>query len=625
MLRKLFPLIFPALVLSSFAQASDPWPLPECTHPAAGTPADPRTYPDAEGFNTRRQALISALAAEDLSKWRKGYFAGGDPGKYLPGAAMAKLLLNPDDAEARKFMNDDRSAKEHYHFAAINWARFLPIFGKSLTPETQSALAAAAAKYTAYLNPGGTENHKTMNLCAAAVLPEYLDGGRIANKDRDAALREAKEKLRGYVKGLFAAGQGEWDSPTYVMFDLHGMLNIYDFSSDPEMRLIASAALDWLAAAYAIKFRDGIYCGPNQRGYYDKPLSSIADQTGWLWWGSTAKPGSDPAFRFAMHPATSSWRPNVTLTRIARKELPGLPVTLGNMKPNYWFGQGIEPKAGEYAETVHVAPSFTMGSLWRGFGGQITRFELVANGSDGPLALTGGHPRKSDHMGVKLDELTYRDGGGRYDQSAQIGPLYICMSRIPDDEPADYTFVSLPDGITPEKLGKRWVFRMGKAWVCVVPFGKMSEIGEIELNPKEVAARNKSSAAGKTLEPLPRIIRISGRPSGFAIIAAEAADFSDAAAFAKWTERTYEFDDSHFVRDLSVGVRIEGKEAITVAHEAGAGMARTTGIAAPSGPVYSGPFVKLDKSVLEVSDGKDGYAVDFSGQLPVYRTLKGAR
>ncbi len=623
MIEPLLPQLLAATLLFASAQAGAQWPLPESSHPAAGTSADPVTYPDAVGFPKRRELLISALAQEDLSKWRRGYFAGGDPGKYLPGAAMAKLLVNPDDAEARKFMNDDRSPKENYHFAAINWARFLPLFGEALTPETKSALAAAAAKYSAYLNPGGTENHKTMNLCAAAVLPEYLDGGRIANKDRDAALKEAKEKLRAYVKSLYAAGQGEWDSPTYLMFDLHGMLNIYDFSSDPELRLIAAAALDWFTAAYALKYRDGIYCGPNQRGYYDKPFSSIADQTGWLWWGGDARPAEVGGFRFAMHPATSSWRPNAVLTYIARKELPGLPVTLQNTKPNYWFGQGIAPKAGEYFETLHIAPSFTMGSLDNGFGGQITRFELVAGGPAGAVALTGGNPRKSDHTGKKLDEITYRDGGGRYDQSVQIGSLYICLSRIPADEPLDYTFVSLPEGVTPERSGSLWIFRMGNAWVGVRPFGKKSEIADVELNAKEVASRKKKSDAGAPLPPLPQILKISGRPSGFAVIAAGAGDFSDVASFAKWAQKTYVFDESEFDRDVALGIRIAGQEPVTIAHDAGSDRARTTGIAAPSSAVYSGPFVKLDKSVLEVTDGTVGYTVDFSGQLPVYRNSKG--
>ena len=70
----------------------------------------------------RAKRIRSGLAKEDLQRWRTGYFAGGDPGKYLPGAAMARLIEDPNDAEARRYMNDDRSYKEQYHFAAVNWA-----------------------------------------------------------------------------------------------------------------------------------------------------------------------------------------------------------------------------------------------------------------------------------------------------------------------------------------------------------------------------------------------------------------------------------------------------------------------------------------------------------------------
>lgn len=599
-----------AVWMGGVPSASAAFPVPDWKsreHPAAKVPAgDPASYPDADGFEARRKVLIEALATNELGKWRRGFFAGGDPGKYLPGAAMAKLLLNPADAEAAQFMNDARSPKEHYHFAAINWARFLPLFGGVLTPETRKTLAAEAAKYSAYLNPSGTENHRTMNLCAAAVLPEYLDGGRLAHKDKEAALKEAKAKLRTYVQGLYAAGQGEWDSPTYLMFDLHGFLNIYDFSSDPELRLIAAAALDWFTAGYALKYRDGIYTGPNQRGYYDRALASIADQTGWLWWGSSVEPQSTANFLYAIHPATSSWRPNAVLTRIARKELPGLPVTQENTKPNYWFGQGIPAKAGEYPETLHLSKSFTLGSIWRGFGSQITRFHLVANGPDGPLALTGGHPRKSDHTGKKLEEITYRDGGGRYDQSAQVGPVYVSISRIPEDEAVDYSFVSLPAGVEPEKIGDRWVFRMGGAWVAVVPFTAQSEVAEAD-------------PAAKQKEPLPRILRITGRPAGFAVMAAEAADHADAAAFAQWSARSCAVDLAQFATHAEVTVRMEGRGPFTVRHDAEGRTAQVQGLPIPSGAVYSGPFVKLDKGVLEVSDGSSGYKVDFSGSLPVYR------
>ncbi|GAB4167937.1 MAG: hypothetical protein Fur0032_06100 [Terrimicrobiaceae bacterium] len=585
------------------------WEIPSAgkiSHPASESvpAACPGTYPDGVGFEMRKEALLAALATNDLAKWRRGYFAGGDPGKYLPGPAMAKLILDPENAEAREFMNDARSPREHYHFAAINWARFLPLFGGSLTPEARRTLAEAAAKYSAYLAPSGTENHKTMNLFAACVLPEYLDGGRIAHKNREAALGEAKENLRAYVKGLYANGQGEWDSPTYMMFSLHGLLNIYDFSSDPEMRQIAAAGLDWLTAAYALKYRDGLFSGPNQRGYYDVAFQSIADMTGWLWWGGDARPKNLASYYYAIHPATSSWRPNKVLTNIAQKTLPGLPATQLNSKPNYWFGQGIPPIPGNYPETLHLGKSFTMGSIWRGFGSQINRFHLVANDNNGPLALTGGHPRKSDHTGKKLDELTFRDGGGRYDQSAQDGPLYLCLSRIPDDEPEKFTFVSVPEGVSPENTGGRWIFRMGGIWVAVIPFTKTSELVE----------------AGIVAPKAPRLLRFPGNPSGFAVIAADSEQLKSAQAFAAWLDSHYRFDLSKFASGAEVTVHHD--ERTLRAAYGPEGMGTTAGFPIPTPrDIFSGPFVNLKNSILTVTDGHSGYEVNFSGDLPVYRPL----
>lgn len=74
-----------------------------------------------------------------------------------------------------------------------------------------------------------------MGYSTALVLPHYLDGdGILGRMPKDAVLRKMKGWLRSYVKGLYAAGQGEWDSSTYLMFDVNGMLNVYDFSPDPE-------------------------------------------------------------------------------------------------------------------------------------------------------------------------------------------------------------------------------------------------------------------------------------------------------------------------------------------------------------------------------------------------------
>ena len=186
------------LVVCPWAHAQ--WKIPSpltAVHPGAkeAPASNPATYPDEKGFQKRAGIIVEGLATSELAQWRRGYFTGGDPGKYLPGPAMAKLMRDPDDAQARRFMNDERSYREHYHFAAVNWARFLPLFGDALTPETKTKLAQQAGRFTAYLNGGGTENHKTMWWTSANVLPHYLQGGRLALKDKDDALAEAKRQL----------------------------------------------------------------------------------------------------------------------------------------------------------------------------------------------------------------------------------------------------------------------------------------------------------------------------------------------------------------------------------------------------------------------------------------------
>ena len=41
-----------------------------------------------------------------------------------------------------------------------------------------------------------------------------------------------------------------------------------------------------------------------------------------------------------------------------------------------------------------------------------------------------------------------------------------------------------------------------------------------------------------------------------------------------------------------------------------------------SGAVYEGPYVKIGNGVMEVTDGREGYRVDFTGNTPKWRKLK---
>ena len=585
------------------------WSIPNPTNSAppgeAVAAADPRSYPDAPGFQTRAKSVLTSLQNEDLAKWRRGYFSGGDPGKYLPGVAMAKLLLNPDDPEPGKYMNDDRSCQEQYHFAVVNWARFYPIFGERvLTPASRERFAKAMSNAN-YLSPGGTENHKTMWMTSANVLPAFAGAGT-NHKSRDETLAEAKRGLRAYVKGLFQAGAGEWDSSTYLMFTVNGMLNVYDFSPDPECRLLARAALDRLIAGYALKYTDGVFCGPNQRGFYRHPHESISDQTGFVWWGSHAAASAEARdYRYALAPITSAWRPNRVLTHLARREISGLPVEQRNSKANYWYGQGLAPKAGAEHETVYIDRHYTMGSLWDAHGSQHTRFMIVAETPDGGAVFNGGHPRQSDHESRKTG-IGFGDGTGRYAQSAQVGPTYVCMARVPDDDECDYAFFAYPTNLTPRTEGDWRVFDIGEARIAVRSLGAAPELS--------------TTPADKKGHALP-ILKFPGRRCGFLVLVGETN------ALRKLPD--VKLDVSHFADAMRVSYVVpDGRKVELAFNPAPEGDCHGDRAAAVSvdgkpidlagWPIYAGPLIEQHDEVLTVNDGKDGFVIDFTGDLPVY-------
>ena len=593
--------------LPAFSQ----WNLPspdQVSHPGSTVAplSSPFTYPDEEGFQTRTQIVLRGVAPGSLGKWRRGYFTGGDPGKYLPGQAMAKLLLDPEDSEAHKYQNDLRSAEEHYHFAAVNWARFLPIFGEHvLTPETRQRLSRAAFTYDRYKNHAGTDNHRTMWWTSANVLPHYLQGdGGLARQNKSDSLETAKRDLHAYVKGLYYAGQGEWDSNIYLMFTMNGLMNIYDFSPDPEARLLAKAGLDLLAASYAQKYTNGIFAGPHQRGFPQNPYKSIADQSGFLWWGSSSDitPQDARNWFYSMHAITSSWRPNEIITHIAKRQGLPLPLEQRNSKANYWHGQGIPPKPGASHESVYITDSLTMGSLWNQHASQHSRFSIVTD--DGSV-FTGGHPRTSDHTG-KRTGLGFRDGSGRYLQSAQAGPLYLCLARWPDDEEAAYTFFSYPDDLEPEVIEGWQVFKTANAVVAVKPVSatgiveKASETLSKGRNQKMLRFPSKDQQSGFLVwvENSDIVEKL-----GTVVVEYNSSEATVRVDSPNLHEIDFTFNPAENSRHgfYAADVRIDGEIVDLSAWK-----------------IFGGPLLQQTPGVLTVSDGQNSFTVDFSGELPVY-------
>lgn len=589
------------------------------------------SYPMENEFQKRAKIILEGLSGGSLEKWRTGYFSKGDPGKYLPGHAMAKLILNPDDPEPAKYMNDERSYKEHYHFAAVNWARFIPIFRDLLTDDTFEKFSNEAAKYNSYIKMGGTENHKVMWWTSANVLPYYTNAKRFGGTDLEEALKISKETLKKYVKGLFDAGQGEWDSSTYLTFDVNGMLNIYDFSKDEECRLLAKAALDWYLTTYALKYRDGIFCAPNQRGFSNSPYESLMDQTGFLWWGGNKVLENKDCrdFRYSVHAITSSYRPNKIITNLALKKIKALPLEQINSKPNYWHGLSIPPIPSLYREVMYLSENYSIGSLLNGYGGQITKFQIVFSSSKGGISFEGGSPRRSDHTGKKID-FGYRDGIGRYDQLIQAGAVSILISKIPDDEEYPYVFFTIPQDYLPSRFGEWFVFDIEKALLALYPLGAEGEIAFSELTEKQKQENSKEEAKGKPPKHNPiKFIKISAKNSGFIVQTAEKTRFKSLDDFVGALKKT-KIDQNQIANGKILYADIEGRNIEMIFNPSPIGDNHADYRAELSidgkkvvydenKKIYSGPVITQEGGILKVSDGEDSFTIDFSGEMPIYK------
>lgn len=577
----------------------------------APPPWSPETFPDEEGFAARRQIVIEGVANNDLGTWRRGFFTGGDPGKYLPLHAMARLILDPEDEQARHFMNDERSPREHYHFAALNWSRFWPLFGEQvLTEQTRRRFRENFRRYN-YLSQGGTENHKTQWWTSANVLPHFVGEGT-NNLGKEETLDRAREILRNYTRGLFAAGKGEWDSSTYLMFDAHGLMNIYDFSPDPEARRIAKAALEWKIAAYALKYTDGVFTAPNQRGFASGPFHSIADQTGFLWWGGNREltAADTRGFRYAMHAATSTWRPNRVITNIATRNVEGLPVEQRNTKPNYWHGHNATPRPGATHETVFIHPRFTMGSLWNGHASQHTRFQVVVSSPGGGVVFHGGHPRRSDHNSNKIG-IGFQDGTGRFLQSVQSGPVYLAMVRAPEEEEHAYAYFHIPEGLEPRESGAWHVFDVDGIHVAVRPLLGGTERGATPGDRR-----------GNT-RPL---LKFPGHDTGFLVWVLDSGENMDERLAAVQLDTSRFSDEGRITLNIPEVAEIAAEfnpapQGDNHGNRAARAVINGEPVDLSTWDIYGGPLVTQTPGVLTVSDGREAYRITFTGDLPEFEVL----
>jgi len=331
------------------------------------------------------------------------------------------------------------------------------------------------------------------------------------------------------------------------------------------------------------------------------------------------------------------------LTALATKRLATLPADFANTKPNYYFGQGIAPKGGVYAETVRIHRHYTLGALLNGAGGQMMRWQLVVPDAGGPFCLTGGTPIGRGDAAGDLQGYKYADGNGMCDRTVALGSTLVCLSELPSPERIqteaeqevdrtiaagkgtadqraeaiaalvakwpDFAFVTIPPRAPePERIGDWWVLTLGAVHVGIRPLGAGAEVTDAPTDP---AAKKKSA------EPL-RILRIPGRRTGFVLVVAGPEEARDRAAFTTLLERCG-VDTTRMASDATVVTTTPEGRTLRVrwAEERPEVSVDGKPFTWPSA-VFAGPNLTCADGVMTVSDGAKGFTVDFTGDLPVY-------
>jgi hypothetical protein len=465
-----------------------------------------------------------------------------DPQKYVWPKVIARLHRDPSDVWSRRMVaqfwdaggDPAPHAASYYHFAAYGLVRILLGKPDAVGPHRRAILTRAMGEEQLFTGDG-TENHIAMWRTSG-----YLFAQAAGDRRR---MAQARRWIVRYSDRLYAVGQGEFDSSTYVAFTIASWLNLLDFAKDPEVRHRARAVVDFLAASLAVRWCNGAQAGGEKRGFAGSDRRAPAAYLGWVWWGDGLVPsaGFSQAGIHAAVAAVSDYRPPKAIMALARVRPQGEPEEYRVSKPDYSMRARSETR-----EALCVGRHYSVGVLYSptgGWGGgetQETLWKMVARSADGGCATISG-------AGASYAERNRYNGEGRgpWDQMAHHRDLVAQLTRVPHNAEAiaadmratyrswrsrndrvtfaepvcePWCYASIPSDARLLVAGPWHFVEMGAAYAAVRPIG-----GVVRPAPTEAAQGT-------------RVLRVDGVLGKVVGIAYEFGDRGSDGSFAGFVE-----------------------------------------------------------------------------------------
>jgi hypothetical protein len=574
-------------------------------------------------FARRAEYILKCRASEDpveIMRWAEK-ISLGDPHKYALGPIMARLHFDPKDEKAlgayRMLMEVDKKKKDRglYHFAVYQRTRLYFQFKERLPADILASHRHDVRHFFEVMTRGGTENHAFMHrasgcLWSEEVPPPYSTESERANR------KWLTDWLRRQAARLYHVGMGEYDSSTYVCFSAAALANVYDFSKHEDTRNAARAALDWMAAALAVKYFHGCHLGPESRGFAASAVATNTDWMSWLWWGGSARPiGGDDPKRVAKHAVTnlalSTYRPHPIVRNIATKKV-ALPFAVRAAKPTYYGWSHNHNQ-----ESLYFNRHYAMGTLYCPDKGvrtvgtilpQTTMFKaaLLDDGEVRTFGAANGYHR---HYPI--------EGRSPYDQYHQVrdAAVYICYVNHEENERVRHrSILGVPKGIDePARKGGWYFWQVNKAYLAARPLNGEARWDDLGRSDKQKQ------------QDRHRWLVSPGKLGGWVVQLAQQPDYATLGEFQRGVLSRCKLDLSGFRWGRTVSfVGLRG-DTLKVHHTGGPGGlpdAWTNGkrIAFHKWPVYESPYVneEAESGILRLTDGRSTLTIDFSEDEPAW-------